>query len=139
MRSCDVAELNDEVIDTTVEHALRIASPRTAFPIWQRGGAAARVGDSETAMGGRDAGFTINITAMTDGPDGFEAERDWVRGYWSALEPHHAGVYVNFLMEEGEERVREAYGPDKYDRLKALKRTWDPGNVLQLNQNIKPD
>jgi FAD/FMN-containing dehydrogenase len=139
MRSCDVAELNDEVIDTTVEHALRIASPRTAFPIWQRGGASARVGDSDTAMGGRDAGFTINITAMTEGPDGFEAERDWARGFWSALEPHHAGVYVNFLMEEGEERVRQAYGSKKYDRLKALKRTWDPENVLRLNQNIRPD
>lgn len=139
MRSCDVAGLDDEVIDTTVEHAMRIASPLTAFPIWQRGGASARVGDGETAMGGRDVGFTINITAMTEGPDGFEQERDWARGLWTALEPHHAGVYVNFLMDEGEERVREAYGAEKYDRLKALKRDWDPGNVLRLNQNIAPD
>jgi hypothetical protein len=139
MRSCDVAALSDEVIDTTVEHSLRIASPRTAFPIWQRGGASARVGQDETAVGGRDAGFTFNVTAMTEGPEGFEQEREWARGLWSALAPHHQGVYVNFLMDEGEERVRQAYGAQKYDRLKGLKRRWDPDNVLRLNQNIPPD
>jgi FAD/FMN-containing dehydrogenase len=139
MRACDVAELSDEVIDTTVEHSLRIRSPRTAFPIWQRGGASARVGEGETAFGGRDAAFTFNITAMTEGPEGFEEEREWARGLWSALEPHHTSVYVNFLMDEGEERVRAAYGAEKYNRLKALKRKWDPGNVFRLNQNIRPD
>jgi hypothetical protein len=139
MRACDVAELSDEVIDTTVEHSLRIRSPKTAFPIWQRGGAAARVGEDETAFGGRDAAFTFNVTAMTEGPEGFEEERAGARGLWSALEPHHTSVYVNFLMDEGEDRVREAYGPKKYDRLKALKRTWDPENVFRLNQNIRPD
>jgi hypothetical protein len=139
MRSCDVAELNDEVIDITAEHSMRIGSPRTAFPIWQRGGASARVGEEETALGGRNAGFTFNITAMTEGPDGFDEERAWARGLWSALEPHHTGVYVNFLMDEGEERVRAAYGAQKYDRLKALKRQWDPANVFRLNQNIQPD
>jgi hypothetical protein len=139
MRACDVAGLSDEVIDITTEHSMRIASPRTAFPIWQRGGASARVGEDETAVGGRDAGFTFNITAMTEGPDGFEEERGWARGLWSALQPHHTSVYVNFLMEEGEARVREAYGVEKYDRLKALKRRWDPANVFRLNQNIRPD
>ena len=48
-------------------------------------------------------------------------------------------MYVNFLMEEGEERVRQAYGAEKYDRLKALKRTYDPTNFFHLNQNITPD
>ena len=61
-----------------------------------------------------------------------------MRNFWSALEPYHAGAYVNFLMEEGEERVREAYGSEKYDRLKALKRRWDPDNLFRLNQNISP-
>ncbi|HEU4979991.1 MAG TPA: BBE domain-containing protein, partial [Solirubrobacterales bacterium] len=67
-----------------------------------------------------------------------EAERDWARGFWSALEPHHTGVYVNFLMEEGEERVRQAYGAQRYDRLAALKRRYDPENLFRLNQNISP-
>jgi FAD/FMN-containing dehydrogenase len=138
MRSCDVAELTDEVIDITVEHSLRIRSPLTAFPIWQRGGAAARVGEEETAFGGRGAGHTFNITAVTATAEGFDEEREWVRNFWSALEPYQAGAYVNFLMEEGEERVREAYGPEKYDRLKALKRRWDPENLFRLNQNVSP-
>jgi hypothetical protein len=139
MRACDVAELTDEVIDITVEHAMRIRSPLTAFPIWQMGGAISRVGEDETAFSGRGAGHTFNITAATAGRDGFDEERDWVRDFWSALEPHHtSGVYVNFLMNEGEDRVREAYGPQKYDRLKALKRRYDPDNLFQLNQNIPP-
>jgi FAD/FMN-containing dehydrogenase len=54
------------------------------------------------------------------------------------LEPYHTSVYVNFLMEEGEERIRWAYGAKKYDRLKALKRKYDPNNLFRLNQNIKP-
>lgn len=138
MRSCDVAELTNQVIDITVEHSLRINSPLTAFPIWQRGGAAARVGEEETAFGGRDAGHTFNITAVTESAEGFDEEREWVRNFWSALEPYHTGAYVNFLMEEGEERVREVYGAQKYDRLKALKRRWDPENLFRMNQNIKP-
>ena len=139
MRSCDVAELSDEVIDIAVDHSSRIRSPRTAFPIWQMGGAIAQVGEADTAFTGRDAGHTFNITGMTDTEEGFEEEREWVRAFWSALQPHHTGVYVNFLMDEGEQRVREAYGADKYDRLKALKRQWDPGNFFRLNQNIPPD
>ena len=139
MRACDVAELTDEVIDITVEHAMRIRSPLTAFPIWQMGGAISRVGEEETAFSGRGAGHTFNITAATAGRDGFEEEREWVRDFWSALEPHHTGgVYVNFLMNEGEDRVRESYGPEKYDRLKALKRRYDPDNLFRLNQNIPP-
>jgi FAD/FMN-containing dehydrogenase len=138
MRACDVAELTDEVIDITVDHSLRINSPLTAFPIWQRGGAAARVGENETAFGGRSAGHTFNITAVTHSGEGFDQEREWVRNFWSALEPYHTSVYVNFLMEEGEERIRQAYGAEKYDRLKALKRRYDPDNFFRLNQNIGP-
>ena len=138
MRACDVAELTDEVIDITVDHSLRINSPLTAFPIWQRGGAAARVGENETAFGGRSAGHTFNITAVTATGEGFDQEREWVRNFWSALEPYHTSVYVNFLMEEGEERIRQAYGAEKYDRLKALKCRYDPDNFFRLNQNIGP-
>ncbi len=138
MRACDVAELTDEVIDITVEHSLRINSPLTAFPIWQLGGAVGRVDEDETAFGGRGAGHTFNITACTETAEGFEEEREWVRNFWSALEPYHTSVYVNFLMEEGEERIRQAYGAKKYDRLMALKRRYDPDNLFRLNQNIRP-
>jgi hypothetical protein len=137
-RSCDVAELTDEVIDITAEHAMRIRSPLTNFPLWQMGGAVARVGEDETAFNGRGVGHTFNIGAATATADGFDEEREWVRNFWSALEPHHTSVYVNFLMDEGEDRIRQAYGPQKYDRLKALKRKYDPDNLFRLNQNIPP-
>ena len=61
-----------------------------------------------------------------------------MRGLSTALEPHDTGVYVNFLMDEGEGRVRDAYGAEKYDRLVELKRKYDPENFFRLNQNIQP-
>jgi FAD/FMN-containing dehydrogenase len=138
VRACDVAELTDEVIDIMAEHGRRIVSPVTSLGLWQMGGAVARVGENETAFNGRGAGFTFNINGNSMTPDGFDAERQWARDCWSALAPYHSGVYVNFLMDEGKERVREAYGPAKYDRLQALKRRYDPDNVFRLNQNIPP-
>ncbi|HVD19284.1 MAG TPA: FAD-binding oxidoreductase [Propionibacteriaceae bacterium] len=137
-KSCDVAELSDEIIDITVEHSLQISSPLTAFPIWQMGGAVSRVSDDETAFNGRSAGFTCNIGASTETSAGFVDEREWVRDFWSALRPWHEGVYVNFLGDEGVERVRQSYGSKKYDRLQALKRTYDPDNFFRINQNIPP-
>jgi FAD/FMN-containing dehydrogenase len=137
IRACDVATLTDDVIDTTVEHSMQIRSPLTSFPIWQLGGAVDRVDDAETAFR-RGAGHTFNIAGATADADGFDDERDWCRTFWSALEPHHTSVYVNFLMDEGEERIRQAYGPAKYDRLKELKRRYDPDNLFRLNQNIPP-
>jgi hypothetical protein len=138
-RSCDVAELSDEVIDIVADSALRMRSPLTAFPIFQLGGAIAHVGEDETAYSGRSAGHTININATTETDAGFAEEREWSRSLWSALAPYHTGVYVNFLMDEGEDRIRQAYGAAKYERLKALKRHYDPGNLFSMNQNIPPD
>jgi FAD/FMN-containing dehydrogenase len=137
-KSCDVAELNDEIIDITVERSLQIDSPLTSFPIWQMGGAVSRVDDDETAFNGRLGGFTYNIGACTETSEGFDVERDWVRSFWSALEPWHEGVYVNFLGDEGAERVRQSYGFEKYDRLRALKQKYDPDNFFRINQNISP-
>ena len=138
-KSCDVAELTDDIIDITAEHSLRISSPLTSFPIWQGGGAVSRVSPEESAFNGRTAGFTYNIGACTETRDGFEEEREWVRDFWAALAPWHEGVYVNFLGDEGPDRVRQAYGPDKYDRLQALKRKYDPENFFRFNQNIPPN
>jgi len=139
VRSCDVAGLDDDVIDIVSDYGRRIVSPITSIALWQMGGAVARVGEGDTAFNGRKAGFTFNINGNSESAEGFEAEREWARAYWSALGPHHTSVYVNFLMEEGEDRIRQAYGAGKYARLKALKRTWDPTNFFRLNQNIAPD
>jgi hypothetical protein len=137
-RSCDVVQLSDEVIDITAEHAMRMRSPLTTFPIFHLGGAAARVGDDATAFNGRRTPHTFNVNATTATSEGFDEEREWARGLWSALEPFHTSVYVNFLMEEGEERIRQAYGKEKFDRLRTLKRRYDPDNFFHRNQNIPP-
>jgi FAD/FMN-containing dehydrogenase len=137
-KSCDVTGLTDEMIDITAERSLRIKSPLTSFPIWQMGGAVSRVGDDETPFGGRKAAFTYNIGCSTENAEGFDEEREWVRDFWSALEPWHTTAYVNFLEDPTEERIRAAYG-DKYDRLKTLKRKYDPDNFFRINQNIPPD
>ncbi len=137
-KSCDVAELSDDIIDITAEHSLQMSSPLTTYPIWQMGGAVGRVGDDETSFNGRSAGFTYNIGGCTETSAGFDEAREWVRDFWSALQPWHEGVYVNFLGNEGAERVQQSYGPKKYERLQALKRKYDPDNFFRINQNIPP-
>jgi Berberine and berberine like len=138
VRSCDVAELNDDVIDIVAEHGRRIVSPITSVALWQMGGAVARIAENETAFNGRSAGFTFNINGDSETADGFDAERDWARAYWSALAPNQTSTYVNFLMDQGPERIRQGYRAVKYNRLKTLKHTYDPENFFRLNQNITP-
>ena len=137
-RSCDVDRLSDEVIDITVDHCMRIESPMSGCPIFHLGGQVARVGEDETAYSGRGAGHTFNINGITTDAEGFDEERTWARRLWAALEPHHTSVYVNFLMDEGEQRIRQAYGPKKFDRLRELKNKYDPANFFRFNQNISP-
>jgi len=138
VRSCDVAELNEDIVNIMVEYGNQITSPITSIALWHMGGAVARVGEGETAFNGRTAGHTFNINGNTESAAGFEEEREWARSYWSALSPYHTSVYVNFLMDEGEERIRKAYGDEKFERLRSLKREYDPDNFLRLNQNISP-
>ena len=139
VRSCDVAALTDDVIDVVAEYGRRISSPLSSIALWQMGGAVGRVPDDATAFSGRSVGFTFNINGNSETADGFQGQRQWARDYWTALAPFHTGVYVNFLMEEGEARVRQAYGDGKYERLTTLKRKYDPMNFFRLNQNISPD
>ncbi|MGW0315681.1 BBE domain-containing protein [Streptomyces flavidovirens] len=118
-----------------------IASPLSACGIFRLGGAVARVGEDETAFSGRGTvhTFNININGVCESANGFADARQWVRDSWSALEPCHDGVYVNFLMDQGAERVRQAYGEDKLRRLRALRQHYDPANAFRSNQKIAPD
>jgi FAD/FMN-containing dehydrogenase len=139
-KSCELPPLQDGAIDTLVEHAARIASPRSYVIVFQLGGAVARVGEHDTAYGQRDAAHNVNINAvwLPDDPARDEHVR-WTRECFAALEPFSTGrAYVNFLGDEGRERVRAAYGRERYARLVALKRAHDPDNVFRLNQNIDP-
>jgi FAD/FMN-containing dehydrogenase len=139
-KSVEVPPFTDAAIDTLVEHAGRLTSPKSYCIVFGLGGALGRVGADETAFSQRDAAHNVNINAVwTD--DDPEAGRHiaWTRDYFDAMQPHARGrVYLNFLGQEGQDRVREAYGPSTYDRLVALKRTYDPNNVFRHNQNIAP-
>jgi FAD/FMN-containing dehydrogenase len=138
-KSHDVPALKDDLIDVLVEHTSRITSSRSYTLIPHLGGAVSRVAEDATAYSHRNAAHAININAVWLPQDrDHEGHIAWVRGLFDALEPFSDGVYVNFLGAEGTDRVRSAYGSTKYDRLVALKRTWDPDNVFHLNQNIPP-
>jgi FAD/FMN-containing dehydrogenase len=137
-RAADLEKLTDPVIDIVAKNAPLMTSKMTAFPIFQLGGAISRVPEDATAYNGRDHGHTININSTTEFEEGFEEGREWSRKFWEELKPYHQGYYTNFMMEEGEERIRQSYGQAKYDRLAKLKAKYDPQNVLSLNQNIKP-
>ena len=112
------------------------------MPIFVLGGAYGQVAEEETAFGGsRAARFVVNIAAICLAPELLEADRAWVRAFWSALRPYASGSgsYVNFMTGEEEDRVRASYGPAKYERLARIKAEYDPDNVFHLNMNIKPE
>ena len=139
-KSVELPPLTDEAIDALVEHASAQTSPRSYCIVFQLGGALSRVAETDTAYGQRDVAYNVNINAVWTAEDG-DGERHiaWARDFFDALEPRARGrVYVNFLGDEGPERVRAAYGAEKYDRLVELKRTYDPTNLFRLNQNIEP-
>jgi hypothetical protein len=139
-RAVELPPLTDEAIDTLVEHAAAFTSPRSYCIVFQLGGALGRVGAEDTAYGQRDAAHNVNINAVWTEDDP-EPERHiaWARDFFDALLPHAGGrVYVNFLGDEGRDRVRAAYGERNYERLARLKRVYDPSNLFRLNQNIQP-
>lgn len=137
-RAHNLAAIEDSTIDVYLDRAESITSPFTAFIILHMGGAVARVGENDTALSGRSAPFNVHLNCMWEGADGDEANIAWVRATSQALQPHLApGMALNFTTEIGDAELRDSYGA-KLDRLRALKRTWDPGNVFRLNQNIAP-
>jgi FAD/FMN-containing dehydrogenase len=133
-----LAGISDAAIETLVAAYAAVPSPSCLLVLQHLGGAVARVPADETAYANRDAAFDCFPVAAWD--DAAEDERHiaWVRRWWEAMRPHGTGgVYVNNLGEEGQERVRAAYGVN-YDRLAALKARYDPANLFRLNQNIRP-
>ena len=138
-KSVELPPLTDDAIDTLVEQAPPVTSARSYCIVFQLGGALARVDGHETAFGQRAAAHNVNVNAVWTEDDP-EPERHiaWACDFFDALQPHAGeSVYVNFLGDEGGDRVRQAYG-GRYARLVEVKRAWDPSNVFRLNQNIVP-
>jgi FAD/FMN-containing dehydrogenase len=133
-----VPRLSDEVIDVILECVETITSPFSQVAGWAVGGAVSAVDPATTAVGDRDPGFEVNIAAAWP-PSGPDSRRHvaWVREGWERMRPYAAGVYANFLSDEGTEGVESAYGA-RLQRLTALKDRYDPENVFRLNANILP-
>jgi hypothetical protein len=139
-KSVELPQLTDEAIETLVEHAAAQTSPTSYCIVFQLGGALGRVGRDETAFTQRDAAYNVNINAVWT-PEDPDAERHirWARDFFATMQPHARDrVYLNFLGDEGPDRVRQAYGGATFDRLARLKRVHDETNFFRLNQNIQP-
>jgi hypothetical protein len=121
-KSSNLRELSDDAIETMVAFLETAPSDRPMVIIDQFGGAVARVPNDATAFGHRDAAYDLIIDAVWSDPAEQEAHIDWARRFWGAMQPYASGdVYVNYLSDEGDERVRAAYG-HHYARLVELKR-----------------
>jgi FAD/FMN-containing dehydrogenase len=129
-----------EAVDVLIEHYAKVPSSGTAVVLEQFGGAMSRVPEDASAFAHRDMLFGLLILGIWPDAADNDANIAWVRGLHDALAPYSGGgVYVNYLdREEGEARIRAAYGEAKYARLAQLKTRYDPANLFRLNQNIPP-
>jgi FAD/FMN-containing dehydrogenase len=137
-KSSNVAELSDDAIDTMISFMESAPSMAPMVVIDQFGGAVARIPNDATAFGHRDAQYDLIIAAIWSEDADQEEHMEWARSFWDAMQPFATDdVYVNYLSDEGDERVRAAYG-HHYERLVELKRKYDAENVFRNNQNIDP-
>ena len=126
------------IIDRTEEH-VRTASPQMAgAQLRVLGGAMARVPADATAFAHRSSRIMVNLFSVYAAPEEAPANEAWIAKVGAELQQGDKGVYVNFLEDEGEERIRAAYPGRTWDRLREVKRRYDPGNLFRLNQNIPP-
>jgi len=133
-----VKELSDEAISLHMRYGPSLPTPLSTMHLYPIDGAVHRVGRHETAFNFRDSLWSQVIVGVDSNPENNDRMIGWAREYWEALHPHSAGgAYVNFMMEEGQERVQATYG-DNYGRLVEVKSKYDPSNFFRINQNIKP-
>ena len=126
------------VAETIVEHLQASTARMAAAEIRVLGGAMARVSADATAFAHRNSRIMVNVAAMYERPDESVVHEPWVTEFAEALCQDDGGAYVNFLGEEGEARIRQAYPGTTWERLAAIKGRYDPTNLFHLNQNIPP-
>lgn len=131
------AEIPDEAI-AVHERFAEVPTPLSTMHLYPIDGAAQRVGQDDTAFRYRNATWNAVILGIDPDPANADRVRDWVVRYWEALHPSSAGgAYVNFMMDEGHDRVQATYG-ENYDRLARIKAHYDPDNLFRHNHNIPP-
>ena len=133
-----VREIPDEAIERNRDWNERMPGFKCGSHIYPIDGAAQDVAPEDTAFAYRDATWSQVFVGVDPDPAAASALRDWTIGYWEALHPYSAGgAYVNFMMDEGQARVKATYGGN-YARLAKVKAAYDPDNVFRVNQNIAP-
>jgi FAD/FMN-containing dehydrogenase len=131
-------ELSDEAIARHLEHASRLPTWQSTMHLYPVNGKVHRVDEAETAFGHRDAVWSEVIVGVDPDPANRDKIVDWARAYYDALHPFGSGgAYLNFMMEEGEDRIKATYRGN-YQRLAAVKAKYDPENFFRVNQNIRP-
>jgi FAD/FMN-containing dehydrogenase len=132
-------EFTDAAAQTLLEYVSRVPSPFTDVKLAHMGGAIARVGEDETAFGYRDSKYALVIQARWKNREDTALNLAWTQEFFDAMKAHGSGkVYVNFIADEGERRVADAYNPRSFKRLREIKTKYDPGNFFRMNQNIRP-
>lgn len=133
-----VREIGDEAVALHMEHGSKLPTTHSTMHLYPIDGAPHRVDGDDTAFAHRDANWSMVIAGVDPNPANRDEITRWARDYWQALHPHSAGgAYVNFMMEEGDDRVRATYGAN-HRRLREIKRRYDPDNLFRVNQNIPP-
>jgi hypothetical protein len=133
-----VNELPDEAIALHLRHAAQLPTLHSTMHLYPVNGIAHRAGSTDTPWRFRDALWSEVIVGVDPDPASRDRITAWAREYWEALHPFGAGgAYVNFMMEEGTDRIRATYG-ENYERLCAIKSQYDPDNFFSVNQNIPP-
>jgi len=133
-----VSALPDESIERHLEFAELMPTWKSDMHLYPIDGAAHRLGSGDTAFSYRDATWSMAIAGIDADPGRADELRAWATDYWQAVHPYSmGGAYVNFMMDEGQERVRATYR-DNYDRLARIKASYDPDNLFHVNQNIRP-
>jgi len=133
-----VKEISDEAVGRHVKNGNAMPTPQSSMHLYPIDGAASRVASTDTPWAYRDGRWAEVIVGVDPDPANAKRLKDWTIAYWEDLHPYSmGGAYVNFMMEEGQERVRATYR-NNYPRLAELKRKYDPQNLLHVNQNISP-
>jgi len=132
-----VRTLPEEAIARHLEHAEKMPTAQSTMHLYPINGAAGRVKKSATPWWHRDAVWAEVIVGVDPDPANKETISAWAKAYWSALHPYSTGgAYINFMMDEGQDRIRATYGKN-YDRLVKIKKRYDSANMFRINQNIK--
>jgi hypothetical protein len=134
-----VGELSDEAIRVHLDYVAEVPSEISAMHLYPIDGAVHDKSKGDTAWNCRDATWSMVIVGVDADPKKAPDLKRWARDYWAAIHPFNLkGAYPNFMMDdEGEDRLQATYG-DNFPRLAALKRKYDPNNLFQINQNIRP-